>query len=85
MDTKHDSVLFLLQDIKELIFGLALCFLGGILMFASTLDWDADELFLVLSLPVLAWGVFHIWNGWTRHEVIEKREDAQRGGDSHAL
>ena len=30
MDKKDDSVLFLLQDIKELVFGIALILLGGI-------------------------------------------------------
>ena len=88
MDKKNDSVLFLLQDIKELVFGIALSLLGGILIVASTLDWGANELFLILSLPVLAWGVFHVWNGWTNHELVEKngetpKQDEQ--GGSHAL
>ena len=85
MNMNNDSVLFLLQDIKELVFGIALSLLGGILVFASTLDWEADELCLILSFPVLAWAAFHIWNGWTRHKLIEKSEGAPRKGDSHAL
>ena len=43
MDKKDDSVLFLLQDIKELVFGIALILLGGILLYASILDSGAVE------------------------------------------
>ena len=62
MDKKDDSVLFLLQDIKELVFGIALILLGGILLYASILDSGAVELFALLGLPVLAYGVFQMWN-----------------------
>ena len=79
MDKNNDSVLFLLQDIKELVFGIALSLLGGILLFASS----ASGLFLILSLPVLAYGIFHIWNGWTRHELIEKNDRAVKEGEPH--
>lgn len=85
MDTKDDSILFLLQDIKELVFAIAVSLLGGILLFASTVDWDTDELFLILSFPVLGYGIFHIWNGWTHHELMEKRDRTAKEGDTHAL
>ena len=88
MDTRDDSVLFLLRDIKELVFGIALSLLGGILLFASTLDWGADELFLILSFPGLAYGIFHLWNGWTNHKLVEKNGEVQKKeeqGGPHAL
>ena len=78
MDKKDDNVLFLLQDIKELIFGIALSLLGGILLLFASLDSSAVELFVLLSLPVLAYGIYHIWNGWTNHELIEKKDEPQK-------
>ena len=88
MDKKDDSVLFLLQDIKELVFGIALILLGGILLYASILDSGAVELFALLGLPVLAYGVFHIWNGWTNHKPVEKNGEGKKKeeqGGPHAL
>lgn len=88
MDKKDDSVLFLLQDIKELIFGIALSLLGGILLLFASLDSGAVELFVLLSLPVLAYGIFHIWNGWNAHRLTEKNAKPQKQeeqGGPHAL
>ncbi len=84
MNKNSDSVLFLLQDIKELAFGIALSLLGGILLCASPLDWDADELFLILSFPVLVYGAFRIRNGGGSHVLI-KTNNSPKEGDIHAL
>ena len=84
MNKNSDSVLFLLQDIKELAFGIALSLLGGILLCASPLDWDADELFLILSFPVLVYGAFRIRNGGGSH-VLSITNDSPKEGDIHVL
>ncbi len=84
MNKNSGSVLFLLQDIKELAFGIALSLLGGILLCASPLDWDADELFLILSFPVLVYGAFRIRNGGGSHVLIITN-DFPKEGDIHVL
>ncbi len=76
MDKNNDSVLYLLQDVKELLLGaalvlfaIALILLGGV--------WT--EFLYIVGAVVLIYGGFHIWNGWTSHELIEKKDGAPGG------
>ena len=82
MDPKmNDGVLRLLQDIKELLLGIALLLLGGILAGAGIgmAALTAYEVFLLLpvaGLIIVFLGGTHIWYGWTAHEVVERQEEA---------
>ena len=87
MDKKNDGMLQLLQDIKELLLGLALILLaigvfllGWILRDMSSVN--ADELGGLAGLVLLAFGAFHVWNGWTAHTVQEKpaENEPSQGG-----
>ena len=81
MDKKtDDGVLKLLQDIKEMLLGIALLLLGGILAGAGIgmAALTAYEVFLLLpvaGLIIVFLGGTHIWYGWTAHEVVEFPEE----------
>lgn len=80
MDKKEEGVLFLLQDIKELLLGTALILLGIALIllgWALRDDVDAEFLYWIAAPVVLAYGGFHVWNGWTRHELVEENPESQ--------
>lgn len=72
----NDAVLALLQDIKDILYGIALLVLGGILCVAAVI-WNAG-LALLLLLPGIALclaGIFYARHGHRHHEVIEHPED----------
>ena len=82
MDHNSENTLKLLQDIKELLLGIALLLLGGILAglgiaLAGMTGYDVFLLLLVASLIVLFLGGTYVWHGWTAHEVVERQEEAQ--------
>ena len=72
MDTKDDSVLFLLQDIKEILLGIALILLAvavGIMgWLLRNAAFNAEGICLVADILLFAYGGFHVWNGWTAHK-----------------
>lgn len=72
MDTSTDSILTLLQDIKNLLFGIALLLLGVPFTILGLLLGGWWALLLFVSLPVLLAGLLYIWHGWHAHEVVEK-------------
>ena len=80
MDHYSENTLKLLQDIKELLLGIALLLLGGIFTGLGTgLAWltsgDVFLLLLVAGLIIILYGGVHIWHGWTAHEVVEHQEE----------
>ena len=82
MDQKNESVLRLLQDIKEMLFGIALILLGGIMVIR-----DSDGLILLGGVFLLLYGAYHVWNG-KNHELSEKNDESQKQeqqGGSHGL
>jgi len=92
MDQKNDSVLFLLQDIKEILFGTALILLAVVVSAMGWLLRDAgfnvEGICLIADILLLAYGAFHIRNGWINHELVEKNGEAQKKeeqGGPHAL
>ncbi len=92
MDKKDDSVLFLLQDIKELLFGTALILLSVAIGIMGWLlrdaDFNVEGICLIANILFFAYGGFHIWNGWTAHKLIEENREARKQeeqGGPHAL
>lgn len=69
-----DGILALLQDIKDILYGIALLLLGGILCVAGIL---LDGLFLVLPAAgvfILLAGALNVHYGHRHHEVVEKED-----------
>lgn len=80
MNHNSEGALKLLQDIKELLLGIALLLLGGILAglgiaLTDMTGYDVFLLLLVAGLIVLFCGGLHLWYGWTAHEVVEHPEE----------
>lgn len=78
MNHTDEGVLKLLQDIKELLLGIALLLLGGIFFIAGLLL--LDTVFVLLSVAGIVFlfcGGLHIWYGWTAHTVVEKSETVE--------
>ena len=71
MDPKNDGVLRLLQDIKEMLFGIALIRLGGIMIITD------DGLILFGGVFLLLYGAYCVWNGKNR-ELSEKNDESQK-------
>ena len=69
MDHYSENTLKLLQDIKELLLGIAL------LLLAWLTSGDVFLLLLVAGLIIILYGGVHIWHGWTAHEVVEHQEE----------
>lgn len=87
MDKKSDGMLQLLQDIKELLLGLALILLAiSVLLLGWILENTSSLSIITLAdlvgLILLAFGAFHVWNGWTAHTVQEKpaENEPSQGG-----
>ena len=92
MDKKDDSVLFLLQDIKELLFGTALIHLTVAIGFMGWLlreaDFNVEGICLIANILLFAYGGVHVWNGWNAHRLTEKNAKPQKQeeqGGPHAL
>lgn len=82
MDQQNGGVLKLLQDIKELLLGIALLLSGGILtglgfVLADLTGTNAFLLFSVAGLVFLPFGGLHVWCGWTAHHVVEKDQEME--------
>ncbi|WP_295761852.1 hypothetical protein [uncultured Oscillibacter sp.] len=85
MNKDNDNVLSLLQDIKELLFGAVLILAGWIFILAP---FNEEIPLWICGLPFFAYGGFHVWNGWTKHELVEKNGETQKEeeqGGPHAL
>ncbi|MCI8738653.1 MAG: hypothetical protein HFG10_00880 [Oscillibacter sp.] len=82
MDHTNEGVLKLLQDIKEILLGIALLLLGGILagLGIGLAGLTGGGVFLLLPVAgflILLNGGLHVWYGWTAHHVVEKIDDAE--------
>ncbi len=83
MDQKEAGILALLQDIKGLLLGIALILFAIALILLGWVlrnDFSAEFLYGLVAPVVLAYGGFHTWNGWTRHELIEKKDEPPKEG-----
>jgi len=78
VDKNSDSLLYLLQDIKELLLGIGLVLFAIALILLGRV-WT--EFLYIVGAVVLACGGLFIWHGWTAHELVEKKDGAS-GDDS---
>lgn len=69
MDEKDGGVSRLLRDIKEMLFGIALILLGGIMVIT-----ESDGLILFGGVFLLLYGAYRVWNGKNR-ELSEKNDE----------
>lgn len=83
MNHDNGDILKLLQDIKELLLGIALLLLGGVLAISgigltAVTRYDVFLLLPVAGLIVLFLGGIHIWYGWIAHKVVEHPEERSK-------
>ena len=82
MDKKDDSVLSLLQDIKEILLGIALILTSvGVGVMGRLLEdayFDVGAICLIANILLFAYGGVHVWNGWNAHRLTEKNAKPQK-------
>ena len=70
----HDGTLALLQDLKELLWGIFLLILGMFLSVIGALLGGWGGLLLIPGIFVGLAGILHAHRGYGRHEVIEHKD-----------
>ena len=71
---ENDGILALLQDIKELLWGIALLMIGGFLCLIGVIIGNWGLVLLVFGLfTAFCWGSF-AYHGFSHHEVVEKQD-----------
>ena len=70
-----DGILALLQDIKEMLFGIALLLTGiALCLVGAAVNGWLGILLAVVGLIVVVAGRGHVHHGYTHHEVVEKQD-----------
>ena len=72
MDKEEGGIPRLLQDIKEMLFGIALILLGGIMVIR-----ESDGIIVFGGVFLLLYGAYHVWNGKNR-ELSEKNGESPK-------
>lgn len=71
-----EGLLALLQDIKEMLWGLILLLTGLAL---CALAWPVNNglalLPLMAGIIICASGLYYAYHGFTHHEVVEKKDE----------
>ncbi len=71
----NDGILALLQDIKEMLFGLALLLAGIVLcLVGAAVNGGLGILLVVVGFIVAVAGISYVHHGYTHHEVVEKQD-----------
>ena len=71
-----DAVLALLQDIKEILYGIAWLILAGILCIIGVLlETGLGILLLLIGLGVCVGGILYARHGYGHHEVLENKDE----------
>lgn len=73
MENHHD-ILVLLQDIKDLLYGMALLLAGGLLSLTSAVLNGWGLLLLAVGVFVFFAGALWCYRGYHHHEVVEHVE-----------
>jgi hypothetical protein len=71
----NDAILVLLQDIKEILYGIALMLLSGILCIVGAVLGGWGLLLLAVGVLLLFGGCLYARHGLSAHEVVDKKED----------
>ena len=69
-----DGVLALLQDIKELLWGIALLLIGGFLCLLGVILGGWGLVLLVVGLFAAFCGGAFAWHGFSRRAVVETQD-----------
>lgn len=72
MDTRED-MLVLMQDIKEMLWGIVLM-LGGLALCAAGLLGILWGVPFLIGIIVCVAGIGYAHNGFTNHRVVEKKD-----------
>ena len=67
----NDAILALLQDIKDILYGIALLVMGGVLCVAGILIGNIGMLLFFGGIAVCIAGIFYARHGHRHHEVVE--------------
>lgn len=78
----NDAILALLDDIKAILWGIALLILGFFLCLLGSLLGGVAGILLFLGIAVGVAGYFYAHRGFNRHEVVEKPDGKD---DAHGL
>ena len=73
-----DGILALLQDLKELLYGIAWLILGGILCVTGAIlfyETTLGGLLILVGIGVCIGGILYACHGHSHHEVIEHQDD----------
>ena len=74
----NDAVLALLQDIKDILYGIALLIMGGVLCVAGILLANIGAtagIAGIIGLCICIYGIARAHEGHRHHEVVENPED----------
>lgn len=72
MHDTNDGVLALLQDVKDMLLGIAILFAGPLV--ASLLSALLGGLSLWISIICAVAGLGIVWQGWHSHRVSKKED-----------
>ena len=77
-----DAVLALLQDIKDILYGIALLLVGCALCIAAVI-WNAalGILLLIPGIGLCLFGVLYARHGHRHHEVVEHSNETTNNND----
>ena len=70
----NDGVLALLQDSKDILYGVALLLTGGLMCVAGILLGGWGILLSAAGVFVLLAGLIYARHGYNHHEVVEKQD-----------
>ena len=70
----NDGVLALLQDVKDILYGIALLLTGGLLCVAGVLLGGFAILLSAIGFFVLLAGLNNAYQGYHHHTVEEKQD-----------
>ena len=70
-----DGILAPLQDIKEMLFGIALLLSGiALCLIGAAVNGGVGVLLSIVGLVVVVAGLGYVHHSYTQHEVVEKRD-----------
>ncbi len=71
---ENDGTLALLQDIKELLWGIALLLAGGFLCLIGIMIGNWGIALLAVGIFVFLAGALCAYHGFNRHEIVEHQK-----------
>ena len=75
----NDAILALLQDIKDLLYGIGLLIFAGFICLVGVLTLDAGFglLILLVGIMVLIYGILQMHRGYHHHELLEQQDTTE--------